>query len=100
MKPILPSLALACLLGLTPVSSMAGTPDPQLDVPTTVTGIVEDVDREQLVVTILTDSGRVLSFSAAGSDVIDNLHAGDRVQIQIVMEDEDAAASEGRKTEI
>jgi hypothetical protein len=71
---------------------------------TTVTGIVEEVNREDLTVTILTDSGRLLSLSAAGNDVIATLHAGDRVQIQIVADDEAAPdempSVESGKTEI
>jgi hypothetical protein len=55
----------------------------------TVTGVVEEIDREDLTVTILTDGGRLLSLSAAGRDVIASLHAGDRVQIQIVIDDAD-----------
>jgi hypothetical protein len=93
---------LLCAAMTTP--ARAGIEDqPQIE-HTTVTGIVEEVNREDLTVTILTDSGRLLSLSAAGNDVIASLHAGDRVQIQIVTDDEavpdEMPSVERGKTEI
>ena len=52
-----------------------------------LTGTVEEINREKLTVTILTDSGNLVSLSAIAADVIASLKAGDRVQIQIQMED-------------
>ncbi|HZS11894.1 MAG TPA: hypothetical protein VFA38_06565 [Nitrospirales bacterium] len=109
MGTLLNALAAGLLLcgttATSPVHVASGVPDaPEIE-QTTVTGVVEEVNREDLTVTILTDSGRILSLSAAGHDVIATLHAGDRVQIQILMEDDAEAEDDqplprSRQTEI
>jgi cold shock CspA family protein len=60
-----------------------------------LTGTVEEVNRDKLTVTILTDSGNLVSLSAIAADVIASLKTGDRVQIEIQMEDGTEEAPEG-----